>query len=58
MKVQNATLEGSPMNGPAELSAVAGTRVARLDMIEMLYEIFYLIVRKQLIHFIYIYICK
>ena len=31
MKVQNSTFERSPMLGSAELSAVAGSRVARLD---------------------------
>ena len=32
MKVNNSTFEASPMLGPAELGAVAGTRVARLDI--------------------------
>ena len=31
MKAQSSTFEGSPMLGPAELSAVAGTRVAQFD---------------------------
>ena len=30
---QNSTFEGTPMLGPAELSAVAGTRSARLDIL-------------------------